>query len=223
MYETRDKEKNMIFERLMYSLNKALLVMIVIGGVFAFASSEMFFTSLKPVTNFEDLQETKAEEGMHIKGELKYALDCFAYEETWTENKDGSRTPAKTSHYYYAIPGPDDTFFAVEVSTDKQDAMEALADETVEYVQSGTEPTTKVTVEGRMSKMDEEMVGLFEEYLEEIGYTQTEISAMGDFYYVEKAAMKNVQIAFGVGVLLVVVGIVLIVIRFIKSKYMIAR
>ena len=46
---------------------------------------------------------------------------------------------------------------------------------------------------------------------------------MGDFYYVEKAAMKNVQIAFGVGVLLVVVGIVLIVIRFIKSKYMIAR
>lgn len=223
MYETRDKEKEMIFERLMYSLNKALLVLIVIGGVLVFASSEMFLTSLKPVTNFEDLQEAKAEEGMHIKGELKYALDCFAYEETWTENKDGSRTPAKTSHYYYAIPGADDTFFAVEVSTDKQDVMETLADETVEYVQSGTEPTTKVTVEGRMSKMDEEMTGLFEEYLEEIGYTETEISAMGDFYYVENAVMKNMQIAFGVGVLLCVVGVALVVIRFIKSKDMIAR
>lgn len=207
----------------MYSLNRAFLVLIVIGGVFAFASSEMFFTSLKPVTNFEDLQEVKVEEGMHIKGELKYALDCFAYEETWTENKDGSRTPAKTSHYYYAIPGVDDTFFAVEVSTDAQDDMEALADETVEYVQGGDEPTTKVTIEGRMSKMEDDMVDLFEEYLEEIGYTETEISAMGDFYYVEKASMRNVRISFGVGVLFMVVGIALVVVRFIKSKDMIVR
>lgn len=207
-----------MLDRFFYCISKGLLVLLGMGGMVMFLSGSLFITSLKPGIDFEELQEKEAEVGMHIKGNVKYALDCFAYEETWTENKDGSRTPAKTSHYYYAIPTKEDCFVALEVAVDAKEDMENLADETVEYISGGEEPVTTVAVEGRMSKMDEEMQGLFKEYLQEIGYTTEEIENMGELLYVmQPNSMRGNQVMFGIGALLVLIAIVLFIIRYKKS------
>ena len=211
----------MLFKRLLYSCHKLLIVLVILGASLVNFSSQMFFTSFKPVTSFQDLRETKATEGMHVKGNVVYALDCFAYMETWTEKDDGTRTPAKTSSYYYAIPGVDGTFFAVEVSTKDFDAMEALATETADYWESGLFPTTLVNLEGRMSKMDGEMVELFHSYLKEVGYTEQEIANMGEILYVDSTNMNTERLCFLIGVLMFIAGITFIVIRFIKSKAMV--
>lgn len=212
------KRRVKMLDRLFYSMSKGLFMLLVIGGTLMFLSGSMFITSLKPVTDFEDLQEIGAEVGMHIKGDVKYAWDCFAYEETWTENRDGSRSPAKTSHYYYAIPGKEDTFFALEVAVDAKEDMENLAEETVEYISGGEEPATRVAVEGRMSKMDKEMQGLFKEYLQEIGYTTEEIENMGELLYIQQPnSMRQIQVMFGIGALLVLIGIVLFIRSYKKS------
>ena len=206
-------------ERISNSLSRGILVLLVFGIMLMVVSGKMTITSLMPENDFEDLMEKEAKEGMHIKGEVQYAFDCYAYEETWKENKDGSRTPAKTSHYYYAIPGEGDNFIGLEVAVDDKVDMETLADETYEYLSGGEEPSTKIMAEGRMTKMDEEMSGLFKEYLQEIGYTNEEISGMGEFYYIEQpASMQTERLMFAGGILLVVIAIVIFIIRFKKNK-----
>lgn len=206
-------------ERISNSLSRGTLVLLVFGIMLMVMSGKMTITSLMPENDFEDLMEKEAKEGMHIKGEVQYAFDCYAYEETWKENKDGSRTPAKTSHYYYAIPGEGDNFIGLEVAVDDKVDMETLADETYEYLSGGEEPSTKIMAEGRMTKMDEEMSGLFKEYLQEIGYTNEEISGMGEFYYIEQpASMQTERLMFAGGILLVVIAIVIFIIRFKKNK-----
>lgn len=60
----------------------------------------MVITSLKPEHDFVELMEEDAEEGMHIKGEVQYVLDCFAYEEKWRESsRYGFSTAAETYQY----------------------------------------------------------------------------------------------------------------------------
>ena len=212
----------MLFERLMYSCHRFLIALTVVGATLVFFSFQMFFTSWKPTVSFQDLRETKAKEGMHIKGNVVYALDCFAYMETWTEKEDGTKTPAKTSSYYYAVPGVDGTFFAIEVSPSDFDAMETLANETIEYAEGGLLPNTLVNLEGRMSKIDGEMLPLFQSYLKEIGYSDEDIANMGNLLYVEIANMNSARLSFFAGLLMFIVGIAIIVIRFIKSKELVA-
>lgn len=206
-------------ERIFDSLSRGVIALLIAGVMLVAVSGKMAVTSVMPENDFEDLMEKEAKAGMHIKGEVKYVFDCYAYEETWTENKDGSRTPAKTSHYYYAIPGEGDNFIGLEVKVDGKTDMEALAEETYEYLSGGEEPSTKVMAEGRLSKMDDEMSGLFKEYLQEIGYTNQEIADMGEFYYIEQpASMLTAQIMFAIGVVLLILAIVIFVIRFKKRK-----
>lgn len=208
----------MSMKRVAYSLSRIVVVIFVVGAVLAGFTAQNVITSLKPETNFEDLLETDPKAGMYVKGEVQYAIDYFAYEETWKENKDGSRTPAKTSHYYYTIPGNGDIWFGLEVKAEDKADMEALVDETYDYMYGGDEPTTKVMIEGRMTKMDDEMEGLFNEYLRDMGYTAKEISDMGEPLYVEKVNMQSCRIMFLVGVALILVAVLIFVIRFKKSK-----
>lgn len=205
-------------KRVSYSLSRVIVVIFIIGAVLAGITAQNTITSFKPVTDFEDLLETDPKEGMYVKGEVLYAIDYFAYEETWTENRDGSRTPAKTSHYYYTIPGNGELWFGLEVKADDKEAMETLVEETYDYMYGGEEPSVKVSVEGRMTKMDDEMKGLFEEYLRDMGYTAQEISAMGEPFYVEKVNMKSCRITTAIGIVLMLIAILIFVIRFKKSK-----
>lgn len=202
--------------RVISSFSKGLIILLAIGGMLIYMSGTMFLTSVKPAKSFDDLWETKAEEGMHIKGDVNLSLECFSYEETWKEG-NGTRTAAKTSAYYYAVP-VGDIMVALEVPTKDYDAMEKLVDESFDYLNGGAEPVSGVAVEGRVSKMESDLEGMFKEYLVSVGYTEEDISEMGQLLMIEQPhSMMTIQIMFGVGVLLILIAVLIFVIRFKKS------
>lgn len=199
-------------KKFLSSFSVGLLFLFYIGGMLIYMTSGLFFTSLRPATSFEDLQETTAKAGMHIKGNVPLAYDCFAYEETWKEgnNQNGvkTRTPAKTSKYYYAIP-VGDKILALEMPVDSYKDMEKLADETQDYLANGGQkPTVEVFVDGRISKMDDSMQKLFREYLGKIGYTSDEINDMNTVYYIEHPhSMATMRVMFLIGIAIILLGI----------------
>lgn len=195
---------------------RGVLLFLIGGAMCLWMSASDFIVSLKPAKSFEDFMEADPQNGMHVKGNIVYSYDCFASEETWTENRNGSRTAAKTSNYYYAIPGYENVL-AVEVKTDLSSSMEKLADETFEYLNGGAMPTTEIPFEGRVSKMENDLARYFKEYLEEIGFTEAEITAMGDPLVVERRSFASVRGIFAAGVVLVILAI-LFFIRNLKKK-----
>ena len=172
-------------KRALLSFSRGVLIFLAIGIMLIVMNASVFFVSIKPATTFEDLMEKEPKSGMHIKGDAANVFDCFAKEETWTERSDGSRTPAKNSHYYYSIVALN-TVFALEVPADEYSAMEKLSEETYYYMMGGEAPTTKVAVDGVMKKMDKETKALFLDYLEANDFSEEDIEAMGDFLIVEK-------------------------------------
>lgn len=206
--------------RLFKSLSKGVFIFVVMGGLLMYFSADMVITSLKPEHDFVELMEEEAEEGMHIKGEVQYVFDCFAYEETWRESsRYDFSTAAETSHYYYIIPGNGDKYMGLEVLVDGKEDMDKLSEETYRYLSGGEAPVTKITVEGRITRMDDEMSALFKEYLQEMGYADNEIASMGEFFYVQQpASMRTVQGLFGAGALLVLIGILIFIKNFKRNR-----
>ena len=204
--------------RVISSISKGMIILLVIGGMLIYMSGAMFLTSLKPSKSFDDLWQTTPEKGMHIKGDVMLSYECFSYEETWREN-NGSRTKAKTSAYYYAVPLKD-TVIALEVPTSDYDAMENLVDNTFHYLyEDGAEPVSGVAVEGRMKAMDSDLQGMFKEYLLSIGYTEEELDGIDEFLMIEQpSSMMIIRIMFGIGVFFILISILIFVIRFKKNR-----
>lgn len=204
--------------RVISSISRGMIILLVIGGMLIYMSGAMFLTSLKPSKSFDDLWQTTPEKGMHIKGDVMLSYECFSYEETWREN-NGSRTKAKTSAYYYAVPLKD-TVIALEVPTSDYDAMENLVDNTFHYLyEDGAEPVSGVAVEGRMKAMDSDLQGMFKEYLLSIGYTEEELDGIDEFLMIEQpSSMMIIRIMFGIGVFLILISILIFVIRFKKNR-----
>lgn len=204
--------------RVISSISKGMIILLVIGGMLIYMSGAMFLTSLKPSKSFDDLWQTTPEKGMHIKGDVMLSYECFSYEETWREN-NGSRTKAKTSAYYYAVPLKD-TVIALEVPTSDYDAMENVVDNTFNYLyEDGAEPVSGVAVEGRMKAMDSDLQGMFKEYLLSIGYTEEELDGIDEFLMIEQpSSMMIIRIMFGIGVFLILISILIFVIRFKKNR-----
>lgn len=203
--------------RVINSISRGMVILLAIGVMLIYMSGTMFITSLKPSKSFDDLWQTAPEKGMHIKGEVMLSYECFSYEETWREN-NGSRTKAKTSAYYYAVPLKD-TVIALEIPTRDYDAMENVVDNTFSYLyENGEEPVSGVAVEGRLKKMDSDLQGMFREYMLSIGYTEEELDGMDEFLMIEQPnSMMVIRIMFGIGVLLILISVLIFAIRFKKS------
>jgi hypothetical protein len=200
--------------RVISSISRGMVILLAIGAMLIYMSGTMFITSLKPPKSFDDLWQTAPEKGMHIKGEVMLSYECFSYEETWREN-NGSRTKAKTSAYYYAVPLKD-TVIALEVPTRDYDAMENVVDNTFSYLyEDGEEPVSGVAVEGRLKKMDSDLQDMFREYMFSIGYTEEDLDGMDEFLMIEQpSSMMIVRIMFGIGVLLILISILIFGFRF---------
>ncbi len=203
--------------RVISSISRGMVILLAIGVMLIYMSGSMFFTSLKPSKSFDDLWQTALEKGMHIKGDVMLSYECFSYEETWREN-NASRTKAKTSAYYYAVPVKD-TVIALEVPTRDYDAMEDVVDNTFNYLyEDGEEPILGVAVEGRIKKMDSDLQGMFKEYLISIGYTEEELDGTDEFLMIEQPnSMMIIRVMFGIGVLLIFISILIFAIKFKKN------
>lgn len=197
-------------KRILLSFSRGVLIFLALGIMLIAMNASVFFVSIKPATSFEDLLEKEPKSGMHIKGDAANVFDCFAKEETWTERSDGSRTPAKNSHYYYSVIALN-SVFALEIPADEYSAMEKLSEETYYHMMGGEAPTTKVAVDGVMKKMDKETKALFLDYLEANDFSEEEIEAMGDFLIVEQYSMTAVRVMFLIGVVLVAIAIFLFI------------
>ena len=82
----------------------------------------------------------------------------------------------------------------------------------MEFFETGSEPPTQVYCEGQVIEMeDEELLGFYNEYLVEFGYTEAEIDAMGTPLIIEYVDFQLVRIMFIGGIVLVLAGIAIII------------
>lgn len=210
------EEKKM--KKLIASISMGVILLLVAGVTILWRSTGDFIISFQTAKNFEELMTEYPKEGTKVVGNVVYAYDCFASEETWKENKNGSRTAAKTSSYYYSIPSGD-YILALKVKADQASSMSQLSEETFNvYTGAASATTTKVPFEGKVSKMDQEMAEIFTEYLQEIGFTEAEIAAMGPFLLLENCSFVTMRILFVVGIVLVLLGILLFLRAFKKNS-----
>lgn len=190
----------------------AVMTLCILGFMILISSVQNFWMSLKPEYDVEYLLDNGAREGMHVKGEVPYTYDCFAD----MSDMDGG----KVSAYYYAIPAAKGMII-LEIPADRQEAMEILLDETLDFLDTGVWPTSTITLEGYVVKAQGRLPYLLSDYMREIGYTDEEIADMGEPLMIEDASrrMGRARISAPVGMIILTTGILLGVFFLFRSKH----
>lgn len=168
--------------RFFRSLTKFSAGLFICGCIFLWTMIKVgdFPYILMPSQDYEYVLENGLKEKQHIKGEIFYSLGSFATEESYTQY-DTYRTASETTGYYYMIPVGEGGMAAIYVRKDDVKAMDALTEETYNYLSGGEIPRTEVHFEGVAVKMEKNLEGLegaFREQLEYMGYTESEVERM---------------------------------------------
>lgn len=157
---------------------------LVIGIMALFMVLPEFFISLKKPVDFNMLTNAdlnmlataESKNGLHVEGDVYLILDTFATEETYTENKDGSRTPPKVSGYYYIIPVGDGSYIGIEGSVDNRSDFVAIDDSTWAWLideAADLDPNAYYHYEGYIEKMDDELYQYFVEWFQDMEWFET--------------------------------------------------
>lgn len=187
--------------------NKGSLVLFIFGILIICLSAMDMFTSLKPAVSFQDIIDgEEVKEGTHVAGNVVYAMDYFASESSYTKYSDGSRSGSKKSGNYYLIPTASG-YIGLKSREADVSALNDLSDETFEFISGGAEPKTEIFMQGTVKTMDNKLAGYYQDYLEELGYTQEEIDEMGQPLYIEYVSFGAVRVMFLIGVLLILLGL----------------
>lgn len=189
-----------------------ILGVMVKGGEFPYI--------LMPSHTYDEVLEDGLKKGEHVKGEIYYSLGSFAAQETYTQYEN-SRTPAKTTGYYYMIPVGEQGMAAIYIRKDDLKTMKALTEETKAYLAGGEFPQTTIHFEGTAVKMERNLKGLegaFRKQLEQMGYTEAEIENMLSTYSDGEclvlsgpADMSVIYVMMAISLILILVGIIIIV------------
>lgn len=175
------------------------------GAVLLASNGRNFIMAVKPGFDLESLMDHGgAKEGMHVTGQVPYVYDCFAN----LSDLEGDNASA----YYYAIPSGEGVM-VLSVPEMLYDAMEALWEETWEYVEGGSLPASTVRIEGYVTKARGRLPYLLAEYMQEyLGYTPEEVDAMGELLMIQYAneALQRARIYAPVGMILLTSGILLL-------------
>lgn len=178
----------------------------VAGLLLLVANGGKFWTAAKPGTDIALLMENGgAREGMHVTGRVPYVYDCFA---NLSDSEGGD-----ASEFYYALPSADGMLI-LGVPAQRQEAVEALWEETWEYAADGSLPDAAVALEGYVAKAKGRLPYLLSEYLVDVlGYSQEEADAMGEPLLIRDAAeaFHRARIYAPVGMILLTSGILLLI------------
>ena len=150
--------------------------------------------------------------GERICGDVLYALDYFATEQTWTEYDSGGRSPKKTSAYYYIVPAGEG-YAAIRISAANASGMAQLSNETYDYLMGNGSPTASVPFDGRIKSLEKEepdLVSYYRDALEEFGYSGSDIDAMGQPMLLIPRAYGVIRAFCAVGAALVLLDVFLI-------------
>lgn len=209
--------------RLFRSLSGFSATLFVFACIFLGAMIKVgdFPQILMPSHDYEYVLENGLKEGQHIKGEIFYSLGSFASEESYTQYED-YRTASKTTGYYYMIPVGESGMAAIFVRKDDLEVMDALTEETYNYLIGGEIPQTEVHFEGVAVKMEKNLKGLegaFRDQLEYMGYTDSEVEEMlaaysdGECLVLEGPADMSVMYVMMAVVFLVFLISILLIVR----------
>ena len=206
-------------------LRKPGLVLLVIGVVLLWFSGKDFLTSLKAPVDLNEAGFTadQVEEGMHVKTDIYAALDTFASEETWTENKDGSSTPKETAHQYYIIPVGEMEYMALEIgsSGSQFSTMSAIMDETYAYLTDAAADlgTTILPVEGTVEKLEGELDQYFGEWFTDtMFFGEEDPSPYLVHYMISPRDFFAVRVMAVAGMAAAALGILLLVLSFRRPR-----
>ena len=171
-----------MIRRLLRSLSGFSAALFIFGCLFLGAMIKVgdFPYILMPSQDYEYVLENGLKKGQHIKGDISFSLGSFASEESYTQYEN-SRTPSKTTGYYYMIPVGENGMAAIFIRKADRNAMETLTDETYDYLMGGDAPQTVVHFDGVAVKMKKNMAGLenaFRRELEYMGYTESQVEEM---------------------------------------------
>ena len=206
----------MDIKKLIRSFRTDVLMLLAFAGVMLYQSTPDLLVSLKPAVSFQDLLDGKeVKNGSHVAGDVVYTLDYFASQSTYTQRSDGSRSGSRKSGNYYLIP-TSTGYIALKSRQADVETLNKLTDETFEFLSTGTEPTTKFHMEGSVKPLEGSLVKYYNEYLEELGYTETEIQEMGDPLVIEYVWFNAVRIFFAVGLVLLALAVLILRLRYKK-------
>jgi hypothetical protein len=203
------EEEKMDFRKLIGSFGTDVLILLVIGVVMMFNSAGDMVVSFKPAVSFEDMfdgKEVKA--GSHVAGDVLFVMDYFASESTYTRRSDGSRSGDKANGNYYMIPMAEgDKYIGLKSRQVDVADLDRLTEETYNFLIDGTEMTTQVFMEGTVEVMESELVQYFREYLADMGYTESEIDAMGEPLVIQYRSFTAVRVLFIIGLALTALAV----------------
>lgn len=196
----------MDIKKFLSGLGRDVLILLILGGIMIYQSAADLVISLKPAITFEQMLDGKeVKAGSHVAGDVIYVLDYFASQSTYTQRSDGSRSGSRKSGNYYLIP-TSTGYIGLKSRQADVDALNTLTDETFEYLETGTEPTTTVFMQGSVEVMSSKVTKYYQEYLEDLGYTETEIEEMGDPLMIQYVNFTAVRAMFAIGVVFIILA-----------------
>lgn len=200
-------------------ISRGGLILAAIGVFLLVTSVPDTLVSFKEAKNFEDVMmgDVEIAAGDHVEGQVPFLLDTFAIEQTWTENtSNNSVTPKKTSRRFYVMPCGDG-FAGLSVGSTSASAANDLVDQTYGYFNGGAAPTAELILDCRVSEMNEELAGMFRDEMRDYyELTDQEIESLGTLLMVEPRSFTTVRIFSGAGAGFVLLGLLLLVLRWRK-------
>ena len=199
----------MDFRKLIGAIGTDVIMLIIIGGIMLFNSASDMVVSFKPAVSFEEMfdgKEVKA--GSHVAGDVLFVMDYFASESTYTQRSDGSRSGDKANGNYYLIPiAEGEKYIGLKSRQVDVADLDKLTEETYNFLVDGTEMTTQVFMQGTVEVMENELVRYYREYLVDMGYTESEIDAMGEPLVIQYRSFTAVRVLFFIGLALVLLAV----------------
>lgn len=189
-----------------------VLGLLASGSILLLANGKNFLIALKPIYDMNYVLDHGAKKGMHISGEIAFVYDCFAEMENTGSNK--------VTAYYYAIPAGEGMMI-LYVAAGKREAAETLFAETLEYLETGAPPASVIPIEGYVVKAEGRLPYLLSEYMKEIGYSEEEITAMGETLMLRDAAgsLKAARIYAPIGMILLALGILATAFAILRGRF----
>ncbi len=197
----------MDIRRLFRCMGRGTWMLIGVGATLLYLTAADFVISIKPAVSFEDMLDGKeVKVGSRVAGEVVFAMDYFASESTYTRYEDGSRSGSRKSGNYYLIPTAEG-YIALKSRQADVSALDALSEETFEYMNNGPEPSTVIHMQGKVERMEGTLAGYYEEYLEELRYSEAEIDAFGEPLVIRYLNFIAVQSMFAAALLILFLDI----------------
>ena len=193
-------------------ISRVGLMLILFGSIMLVQSAPDFIISFHTPRSFDEALEEGISAGDRVQGQVPLLLDSFAYEQTWTEN-GGSRTAKKTSKYYYVFPAGD-SFAGLTINVSNSAEADKLVEQTYDYLSGGSEPSAVVEIDARVSKMEEDLIPMFEQEMNDYyDFTSRELESMKPYLMIEPRSFTAVRVLCIGGAVLILAGVLVFVRR----------